>query len=85
MRKNGYEKYIEIVYDIIKEWENKYWDHAYPEKVWDRVHSVYDDGEPVVVVYGITGKIWTSSPQKKNIWDYLLSVRSTRSYKPAQA
>ncbi len=57
MRKNGYEKYTEIVFDIIKEWEKAYWDRAYPEKVWDRAHSVYDDGEPVVVVYGITGKI----------------------------
>lgn len=65
MRKNGYEKYTEIVFDIIKEWENKYWDRKYPEKVWDRVHDQYNDGEPVVVVYGITGKILDLIPPEK--------------------
>lgn len=68
MRKNGYEKYTEIVYDIIQEWEKDYWDHAYPEKVCDRVHSVYDDGEPVVVVYGITGKILDLIPPEKELF-----------------
>lgn len=67
MRTNVYEKYNEIIYDIIEEWENNYWDHAYSEKVIDRIYSVYGDGEPVVIVYGITGKILDIIPPEKEL------------------
>lgn len=67
MRKSVCEKYNEIIYDIIKELENKSWDQAYSEKVLDRIHSVYDDGEPVVIVYGITGEILDLIPPEEEL------------------
>lgn len=56
MRKNGYERYMGTVYDIIRKWEENYWKRTYPGK------EVYmDEGcgvnEGLTAIYGEDGEL----------------------------